>query len=112
MTIATEGFDNYTELVKLEKTQGGLIDFLSQGSEYQFQSLDEYDNRLVDSLGWHLNLYDVEEPMFLTGSVDLYKGRGTDYSGSEYIYKEPYSMNWTYNDHSITGDIEDFNANN
>jgi len=66
----------------------------------------------VDSLGWHLNLHETEEPIYLTGTLDLYKGKGTDLTGDDYIYMEPYTMNWSYNDHCYVGDIEGFDANN
>ncbi|GAH68133.1 unnamed protein product, partial [marine sediment metagenome] len=111
MTIGVEGFDGFGELRKItQDLDTKEISFTSQGVEYNFQSLasDNGDRRLVDSIGFHLDCYDIEEPLYLEGLVNLYKGKGMHYDGATEVQNKEYAMNWPYDDYVI--DIDSFDA--
>jgi len=109
MTIGVEGFDGFGELKQIIQDQETKeISFTNQGTEYSFKSLAEHDRRLVDSIGFHLDCYDIEEPLYLEGLVSLYKGLGTYYDGSYEVDNEQYAMDWQGADYVV--DIKTFDA--
>ncbi|MCP6727617.1 MAG: hypothetical protein KJI69_06420, partial [Patescibacteria group bacterium] len=121
MTLAIEGFDGYGNLSTLSiNSPTDPIEITTNGTEFYFQSLESQDRRLVDSLGFWLNAYDFEEPQYLEGFVNLYKGLGTDIYGSNYQSRE-YAMNWDNEDYQlptqymsdfVTSDLGTYNENN
>ncbi|MBA7705075.1 hypothetical protein ES703_113899 [subsurface metagenome] len=109
MTIGVEGFDGFGELKQIIQDQETKeLSFTNQGTEYSFKSLAEHDRRLVDSIGFHLDCYDIEEPLYLEGLISLYKGLGTHYDGSYEVENKQYAMDWQNEDYVV--DIETFDA--
>ncbi|MBA7678549.1 hypothetical protein ES703_86826 [subsurface metagenome] len=113
VTIAVEGFDDYGELVKLyrdEDNDDQLTFEPIKDNEYCFQNLASHDYRLVDSLGLHIDAYDLDLPEYIEGEVNLYAGNGT-YSYGEVYEDLELSMNWDSTGNSnYTVDIDTFNA--
>jgi len=76
LTITVEGFGNYSDLVRLYRDDNRELQFENvQNNEWYFQSLPENDRRLVDSLGLHLNVYNLELPEYLEGEINIYAGK-------------------------------------
>ncbi len=113
LTLAVEGFDEYGELVKLYRDENNeLVLEPVDDNEYSFQNLATCDNRLVDSLGFHLNAYDLELPEYIEGEVNLYAGNGTYPYGEVYESDVEFNMNWNSIDNDYTVDVDTFNAQN
>ena len=73
LTVSVEGFNNYSDLVRLYRDDNRDLQFEAvPENEYYFQSLPENGRRLVDSLGFHLNAYDLELPEYIEGEINLY----------------------------------------
>jgi hypothetical protein len=110
-TIAVEGFDGYADLVKLYRDESDNMAFEVQADDqFYFQSLAENDNRLVESLGLHLDAYDLDRPMQIGGDINLYAGKGTHPFGDVFVEQE-FSMDWAGNYHVDvdTFDVDSFN---
>ncbi|KKN33509.1 hypothetical protein LCGC14_0803060 [marine sediment metagenome] len=110
MTIAVEGFEGYGELVELYKEDGELKFDYVENNEHYFQNLDSNDYRLTDSLGFHINAYDLELPRYIEGEINLYAGNGTYAYGEVYESDKEFDMNWPYSAYTVNADT--FNANN
>ncbi len=108
LTLSVEGFNGFADLVNLYRNEQEEIVFGDVlNNEHYFQSLEDDDRRLVDSMGLHLNAYDLELPEYFEGEVNLYAGKGTYTYGEVYEEKE-YSMGWN-NDFEI--DVNSFDHN-
>ncbi|KKK64891.1 hypothetical protein LCGC14_2979640, partial [marine sediment metagenome] len=78
-------------------------------NEFSFQSLAITDRRLVDSLGLHINAYDLELPEYIEGEVNLYGGIGKHPYGEIYVSDMELNMTWLdYSDYTV--DTNTFNA--
>ena len=94
-TIAVEGFNGYGDLVELYRDENDDLAFETQeDDQFYFQCLEENDRRLVDSLGFHLNAYDLELPEYIEGEVNLYAGKGNNTYGDEYISDLEFTIDW------------------
>ncbi|KKL90900.1 hypothetical protein LCGC14_1900070, partial [marine sediment metagenome] len=99
LTLAVEGFSDYGELVKLYRDGNDELQFLPVAeNEFSFQSLAITDRRLVDSLGLHINVYDLELPEYIEGEVNLYGGKGKNPYGEVYVSDMELDMNWVDSD--------------
>jgi hypothetical protein len=108
-TIAVEGFNGYGDLVRLYHDQNKDPQFESQEEAmYYFQCLEEDDRRLAESLGFHLDAYDLELPEYLEGEINLYAGKGAYTYGDVYVADQEFEMGWE-NDYRV--DVASFNEN-
>ncbi|KKM01079.1 hypothetical protein LCGC14_1798020, partial [marine sediment metagenome] len=112
LTISAEGFGDYGELVKLYRDTNDELTFEAQtDDEFYFQSTAATDRRLTDSLGFHLNAYDLELPEYIEGEINLYAGKGTYPYGEVYESDVEFSMDWgTTGNSNYTVNINSFNA--
>ncbi|MHA2336157.1 MAG: hypothetical protein ACXACX_02590 [Candidatus Hodarchaeales archaeon] len=112
LTLAVEGFDQYGDLVKLYRDANDILTFETQeDNSFYFQSLASSDRRLVDSMGLHLNAYNLELPEYIEGEINLYAGKGTNTYGEVYVDDKEFDMNWDstgFNDYEV--DVDTFNA--
>ncbi|NVM56331.1 MAG: hypothetical protein HWN66_21720, partial [Candidatus Helarchaeota archaeon] len=104
LTLSVEGFSDYADLVRLYEYNDELAFEDLPDNIFQFQCLEDHDRRLVDSLGIHINAYDLEIPEYIEGEVNLYAGKGTYTYGEVYEEKE-YEMGWT-SDYEV--DVDSF----
>ena len=119
LTISAEGFGEYGELVKLYREEDEELAFEAQAdNEYYFQSTAATDRRLTDSLGFHLNAYDLELPEYIEGEINLYAGKGTYPYGEVYESDIEFNMSWDstgFNDYTVntnTFNVHDYNSDN
>jgi len=110
LTLAAEGFNDYGQLVKLYRDSTDKLQFeVQENNEFYFRSLPEHDRRLVDPIGFHLNAYDLEQPEYLEGEINLYAGKGKHQFGEVYEGDKQFIMDWNYNDFTV--DFDTFDAN-
>ena len=103
LTIAAEGFNGYGQLMMLSKEDQELVYELVENNEHYFKCLEDDDYRLTDSLGFHINAYDLELPEYIEGEINLYAGIGTHTYGEVFEEKQ-FSMNWDstgYSDYTV-----------
>jgi hypothetical protein len=115
LTIAVEGFNDYGELVRLNKNGEDILFNPQANNEYFFQSLEQNGRILTESLGFYLNATDLKTPEYVEGEVNLYKGKGAHMYGEVYEYDREMSMNWQYSDYTAdtsTFDASDYNSDN
>ena len=112
VTIAVEGFNDYGELVKLYKDENNYDELTFEvinNNSYSFKSEQSQDYRLTESLGLHINAYDLELPEYIEGEVNLYAGKGTEPYGEVFVDAKEFNMNWQYSDYTV--DVSQFNDN-
>jgi len=114
-TVSIEGFNGYADLVRLYRDASEELAFetmlTEEGlDEYYFEVLESSGYQLTESLGLHLDAYDLEVPEYLQGEINLYAGKGAYPYGDVYEEKE-FEMNWDdlgYSDYTV--DLGTFSA--
>ncbi|MHA2253104.1 MAG: hypothetical protein ACXAD7_22260 [Candidatus Kariarchaeaceae archaeon] len=111
VTIAVEGFGDYGELVRLYRDTDDVLRFEEiEEDAYSFKSEQSDDYRLTESLGLHIDAYDLELPEYIEGEVNLYAGKETEPYGEVFVDAQEFAMNWQEDDYTV--DVSQFNAQN